>query len=94
MKFGIISLNEYDVIRKTTNPPTSWSNYIAGDGIIIVEPTLANKILKNPEIKVSVTDTGFLFEEKIATLKFELLVIVYLICNNIINNSSPSKNTK
>lgn len=68
MKFGIISLNEYDVIRKTTNPPTSWSNYIAGDDIIIVEPTLANKILKNPEIKVSVTDTGFLFEEKIVTI--------------------------
>ena len=36
----------------------------------------------------------FLFEEKIATLEFELLGIVYLICNNTINNSSPSKNTK
>jgi hypothetical protein len=33
----------------------------------------------------------FLFEEKIATLKFELLGIVYLICNNTINSSSPSK---
>jgi hypothetical protein len=36
----------------------------------------------------------FLFEEKIATLKFELLEIVQLICNNKINSSSPSKNIK
>jgi hypothetical protein len=36
----------------------------------------------------------FLFEEKIATLKFELLRNVYLICNNTINSSSPTKNTK
>jgi hypothetical protein len=35
----------------------------------------------------------FLFEEKIATLKFELFVYDYLICNNTINSSSLSKNT-
>jgi len=68
MKFGLISLNAYDVIRKTKNPPTSWSTYVSGDNVITVGPALAKKILKNPEIKLKVIDTGFLFEEKIVTI--------------------------
>jgi len=34
----------------------------------------------------------FLFEEKSATLKFEFIRIVDLICNNKITNSSKTKN--
>jgi len=36
----------------------------------------------------------FLFEEKIATLKFEFLGIAYIICYNKINYSSTTKKHK
>jgi len=68
MKYGVISLGQYEKLRGTTNCPNSWSGASCGGNIITVSTDIADAILANPEIGLKVEEGKGFWRDKIVTI--------------------------
>lgn len=55
-KEGVISLRYYEELRGTNNTPDSWSGWVGGPNIVVVEPEDADQLLEGRTIVIEIHD--------------------------------------
>lgn len=71
MKYGVISLKQYEGLRGTSESPESWCGASSGGNIITVNTDIADAILADPEIGLRVEEDEGFWREKVVTIDEE-----------------------
>lgn len=68
IKYGVISLKDYETLRNTTNSPKQWCGYVSGDNNITVDSDIADTVLENPEVGLNIIDDDTFYMDRIVTI--------------------------
>lgn len=71
MKYGVISLKQYEGLKGTSESPESWCGATSGGNIITVNTDIADAILADPEIGLRIEEGKGLWREKVVTIDEE-----------------------
>jgi hypothetical protein len=77
MKTGVITLKEYDVLRKEHSTPESWCGGVSGPNLVTVDEETADKILSGEDVVLTKTDWYNTEEESKPVSQWETIYVQY-----------------